>query len=434
MLFLSHFRNLATAYFLILLCCGTGCSAKPRSFNEGFEKGKKDAYTAAPVTLESGIWLLNDALIANSDKDKKNGKSCLRIKNNGSVSMAFDVSGEIKQLSISHATYANDAAAEWSLQYSTNKGAEWKNTGEVVYSTGILNTTIFNIGQKGSIRFRIQKLNGGRLNIDDITTGAEAVATVSNTFKASRDNNMALGNPSKADDRNEENLLVVKPQFALSYNNKKGIPNWVSWHLSSAWKGDAERCNCFSPDTTLPKSYFKALTSQYVGKGFDRGHLCPSDDRDGNTVDNAATFLMTNIAPQAPNLNRDVWEKLETYCRQLASEGNELYIIAGCYGIGGAGEKATRNDLGNRISVPARFWKVVVVLPNGNDDIKRINKDTRVIAVDMPNDQTANSYQWHHYRTSVDAIEKATGYDLLSKTPVDIQAIIESRADEGKIR
>jgi endonuclease G len=432
---LSCSKYLITIHLLAFLCYSTGCSAKGNTFIESFEKGRKDAYATGSVALETGTWLLNDALIANSDKDKKNGSASIRIKNTGMLSMQFDLAGEIKRLSISHGIYSNDASADWLLQYSTDKGNSWQNVGDLVTSTQSLTTTVFDIGKKGPIRFRIEKLNGGRLNIDDITTGTATITSVTQKPKTSRDNNMALGNPSKAGDKDEENFLIVKPQYSLSYNNKRGIANWVSWHLSSAWKGDAERCNCFSPDTAgLPKNYFRALTSQYIAKGFDRGHLCPSDDRDGSAEDNRATFLMTNIVPQAPNLNRDVWEKLEAYCRQLASEGNELYIIAGCYGAGGNGEKGIKNDLGNKIVVPARFWKVVVVLPTGNDDVKRINKDTRVIAVDMPNDQNASKYQWHHYRTSVDAIEKSTGYDLISKVPADIQAIIEARTDEGNIR
>src|SRR2546423_13195528 len=48
--------------------------------------------------------------------------------------------------------------------------------------------------------------------------------------------NATLGNPSDAtaDSKNKNNYLLVKPQFVLSYNNDKGEPNWVSWHLQAA--------------------------------------------------------------------------------------------------------------------------------------------------------------------------------------------------------
>ena len=68
---------------------------------------------------------------------------------------------------------------------------------------------------------------------------------------------------------------------------------------------------------------------------------------------------------------------------------------------------------GGNIAVPARYWKVLLVLPFGEDDLTRISLGwfsgtTRVIAVDMPNTQSANALVWYDYRTSVDAIEDST--------------------------
>src|SRR5258707_53869 len=42
---------------------------------------------------------------------------------------------------------------------------------------------------------------------------------------------LLLGNPSGAtpDPANENNYLMPKPYYALSYNNSAGTPNWVSW-------------------------------------------------------------------------------------------------------------------------------------------------------------------------------------------------------------
>jgi endonuclease G len=250
-----------------------------------------------------------------------------------------------------------------------------------------------------------------------------------------RDNNMALGNPTSATatPSDSANYLITRHQFALSYNNQKGIANWVSWHLSAAWKGTTPRCNCFTQDAMLPAGYYRATTSNYTGTGFDRGHLCPSDDRDGSDTDNAATFKMTNIAPQSPILNQQTWEDLEAYCRTLITQGKELYIVAGSYGAGGTGSLGgvTMSIAGSRITVPGYFWKVIVVLPQGTNDLCRVNTTTRVIAVAMPNVQTVNANPWSYYRTTVDAIETTTGLNLLSLVPATTQAAIESAVDTG---
>jgi endonuclease G len=117
----------------------------------------------------------------------------------------------------------------------------------------------------------------------------------------------------------------------------------------------------------------------------------------------------------------------------LAAAGNELYIISGVRGIGGTGSNGgtTKTIASGGITVPNRVWKVIVVLPVGTSDVTRMSKNTRVIAVDMPNNQTVNSQPWGFYRTSVDAIESATGFDFLSNVPSSVQTIVEASIDNG---
>jgi endonuclease G len=137
------------------------------------------------------------------------------------------------------------------------------------------------------------------------------------------------------------------------------------------------------------------------------------------------------MMPQAPNNNQRTWAYLEDYCRTLVNQGNECYIICGSYGFGGYGSNGYKTTIDNgRVTVPNRIWKVIVVIPQGTNDISRITSNTRVIAVNTPN---ANDIltTWGTYRTSVDAIESATGYDLLSNIPTEIQTIIESKIDNG---
>jgi endonuclease G len=70
------------------------------------------------------------------------------------------------------------------------------------------------------------------------------------------------------------------------------------------------------------------------------------------------------------------------------------------------------------------------VLPSGTNDLARITTKTRVIAIDTPNDNSLSS-SWGSYRTSVDAIETATGYDLLSALPTSTQKTLEASHDTG---
>ncbi|MDO7885311.1 DNA/RNA non-specific endonuclease [Hymenobacter cheonanensis] len=264
-----------------------------------------------------------------------------------------------------------------------------------------------------------------------------APAPTSSTYAdatATRDDNMALGNPSGAvtDATNyPNNYLLAKSQYTMSYSRDQGKPNWVSWHLSAAWLGSTARQDNFAADASLPSSWYHVGATSYSGSGFDRGHNCPSADRTGSVADNSATFLMSNMMPQAPTNNQQTWANLENYCRTLVNAGNELYIIAGSYGKGGTGTNGTYSTIDSgRITVPSNCWKVVVVLPVGTSDVSRITSSTRVIAINTPNTNSIST-SWGSYRTTVDAIESATGYNLLSAVSSTIQSSIESKVDTG---
>jgi endonuclease G len=234
---------------------------------------------------------------------------------------------------------------------------------------------------------------------------------------------LALGNPSGAvaSSSYPSNYLIQRPQYALSYHRDTGIPNWVSWHLELSDLGSTSRGD-FHTDTTLPSGWYRVTTSNYTGSGYDRGHMTPSGDRTATTTDNYATFYMTNIIPQAPDNNQGPWAALEEYCRTLARSGYELYIISG-----GAGSKGT--IAGGRVRVPSSTWKVIVVLAQGSNDLSRINTTTRVIAVNMPNQQGIRSVSWKSYRVTVDQIESLTGYNFLSNVTSSIQNVIEAQVD-----
>lgn len=272
--------------------------------------------------------------------------------------------------------------------------------------------------------------NGGILNIQtgNFKMGFPVVPVISTNI------NLAMGNPSGATTNTAfpDNYLLDKPQYVLSYNRTKATSNWVSWYLNSSSIGSAPRQNDFRVDNTLPAGWYQVNQNDYSGSGFDRGHMTPSGDRTSTIPDNSATFLMTNMIPQAPGNNQGPWEKLESYLRTQisANGGQEIYIISGSYGIGGTGTAGFMNTIaGGKITVPAYTYKIAIILSNGTDDVNRVTTSTRVIAVVMPNIDSIRPDDWRPYRTTVDAIEGITGYNYLSNVPVSIQDVIESITD-----
>lgn len=261
--------------------------------------------------------------------------------------------------------------------------------------------------------------------------GRNATSNVAFTVNGSLPNEdpLILGNPTGATSNpaNENNYLITRPAYSLSYNRSKNSVNWVAWRLDSTWIGSANN-GSFAPDTGLPANWYQVLPSDYTGSGYDRGHMCPSGDRTVTQPINDSTYLMSNIIPQLPANNQGPWVDLENYCRTLAAQGNEVYIISGPNGsVGTVGSSA---DPTRRVNVPSVTWKVVLVLPNGDNDLTRASsRTTRAFGVIMSNVSIVQNSPWRNYRVTVDAVEYMTGYDFFSQIPKNTQEIIERRRD-----
>lgn len=408
-------------------------------FPETFESGSKTAYAVGTVALSSGSWTLDDALIGTSASDAKTGSKSVRITNTGKVTMQFDATAGATSVTIKHALYGSDASSTWQLWMSANSGSSYSQVGSTVTtSSTTLQTATFTVSVSGYVRFEVRKVSGGsnRINIDEFTINDNGGGTTGgsggSTTSATDGDHMAMGNPSGATNSisNANNYLMQKTQYALSYNRSRATPNWVSWYVSTSWLGSTARQDDFRADNTLPSGWYQVGGSSFSGSGFDRGHNCPSGDRTSSVANNSATFLMTNMIPQAPNNNQQTWANLEDYTRSLVTSGNEVYVIMGSYGTGGTGSNGTATTINNgNVTVPSNIWKVIVVLPNGTNDVSRVSTGTRIIAVNTPNVNTTGA--WGGYRTTVNAIEAATGYDILSNVPTSIQSVIEATVDNG---
>ena len=409
------------------------------TFSETFETGTKTAYTTANVTLSSGLWTFNDALLGNSTADKKVGTKSARIRNTGKLTMLFSKANGAGTITVSHAVYGTDAASTWELWISANAGSTWSKVGSTVTTSGTsLATASFTANIAGDIRIEVRKTGGGssRINIDNVAITDYSSTTPPDpnpdpTFV--EDGHMAFGNPSGAVTNilSPNNYLMVKSQYALGYSNAKLTPIWTSWHVTTTDLGSTPRQDDFRPDTSLPSGWYQCVATEYSGSGFDRGHMCPSADRTSSVANNSATFLMTNMIPQAPQNNQVTWANLENYTRSLVNAGNEVYIICGPHGQGGTGSNGAKSTVGNGVVVPSHTWKVILVLSQGANDLSRVTTSTRIIAVLMPNTQTCSSNPWGYYRVSVDSIESLTGFDLFSSIPANIQSVLEAQVDSG---
>jgi endonuclease G len=229
-------------------------------------------------------------------------------------------------------------------------------------------------------------------------------------------------------------ILISRNQYVLSYNKDRRAPNWVSWKIDHKELGSAGRNEDFSQDHELQNyldqaggGYQAVTPADYKGTCFDRGHQVPSADRTDSVQDNEATFVMSNMLPQTPYLNRVIWERLEHYTRDLVEkEGKKVYVIAGPIYDQDFGAIGPHND----IPVPSKNFKIIVVL-EANQTPKDITRTTPVTAVIMPNTLEngakplsdrkslcnpvlgAPSQDWPAYQVSLVQLEKMAGIKIL---------------------
>ncbi len=432
----------------------------PYTITEDFESGSKTAYAIANVQLNTGLWSFNDALVGSLAADVKDGAKSVRLRT-GDITMKFDIKG-VTQISFKHAKYGADASSTFQVLMSTDSGNTFTQLGtDIVENSTTFVTDSFKITTTAKVRFQIKKAGTTRINIDDITfkglgdpgitvgapdttgadtTGNTGTATPERNVIAGADappaagdnSNILLGNPSDAQAAlvMANNYLIDQHYYEESYSSSRGTPNWVSWHLDATnITNAAPRVDNFAGFLDLPADFYNVESNSYSGSGFDRGHNCPSADRTSSANANSATFLMTNMIPQAPQNNQQTWANLENYLREQVVAGNEVYIVMGSYGTGGTGSKGALTTInGGHVTVPGNVWKVAVIVPTGNSDLSRISATTRVIAVNTPNINTVNS-DWKQYRVTVRDIETATGYNLLSNLPQAVQDAVETKKD-----
>jgi endonuclease G len=204
-----------------------------------------------------------------------------------------------------------------------------------------------------------------------------------------------------------EGACLINLDYVVDFNADRGVANWVAYELLPAETvGEVKRKSGFKRDDRVPHS---PVHKDYTHSGFDRGHLKPAADSKSSSEKMAASFLMTNVAPQTPQLNRGSWKQLEEATRDWAHEFSAVYVVCG---PGRTSQGALANG---HVEVPATFWKAIL----------RTAPDTACIAFMMPN-QLAKLAPFPSYRIAVDSLEVAVGMDLFPQLPDAVEQRIEA--------
>lgn len=211
-------------------------------------------------------------------------------------------------------------------------------------------------------------------------------------------------------------IIVHHTGFCLSYNTTTNCPNWVAWELTSdEASARAGRNPDFYADPAIEERS-QVTTRDYTGSGYDRGHMCPAADMKWSTEAQHDCFYMSNICPQDHNLNSKSWERLENACRRWATREGSVYIA--CGPIFKEGRKARTIGRDHKVRVPDGFFKVVLSLRKGQE---------KAIGFYYANNDRQQDME--AAATTVDEIEKMTGYDFFYQIDKGIEKRVEARSN-----
>ncbi|MDA9189410.1 DNA/RNA non-specific endonuclease [bacterium] len=200
--------------------------------------------------------------------------------------------------------------------------------------------------------------------------------------------------------------IIHHDHYSLNYAEKHEQSSWVIYKLDKEkLKPVADRTNDFRADPYV--STYSATETDYFYSGFDRGHLVPAGSMKFSWNAMSQTFYMSNMSPQHPGLNRQLWLDIESKMRKMAAHG-DLYIVTGPV----LGKSLPK--LSSGVSVPEYFYKVVYS--------PRFKK---MYAFLTPNKYCGGKIS--DYQVSVDKIEKITNLDFFSSLPSYLEDDLESQ-------
>lgn len=211
----------------------------------------------------------------------------------------------------------------------------------------------------------------------------------------------------------DEQILMHK-SYAVSYNPRTRLANWVAWHLTANHtNGNVNRPQrAFHDDEEVEDcTHFWEYNSSHA---YNRGHMCPAGDNKWDKEAMYDSFLMTNVLPQHQSLNSGVWNDIEIQCRDWAQKEGDIYIVSGpIFYKHRTGEQKTLGK--NKIPIPDAFFKVVMS-NNGRG---------KGIGFICPNKSGGHNIE--EFVETIDDVETVTGIDFFPALPDDVEEEIEGR-------
>ncbi|KAM4020862.1 endonuclease G, mitochondrial [Anomaloglossus baeobatrachus] len=201
--------------------------------------------------------------------------------------------------------------------------------------------------------------------------------------------------------------LKTRQSHVLSYDPRLRGPVWVLEQLNGERiQGDATREDSEFIEDDSVHHYHRATNSDYRGSGFDRGHLAAAANHRWSQKAMDETFILSNVYPQNPHLNRNAWNTLERSCRGLSRRNRSVYVCTGPLFLPRTeadGKTYVKYQVigDNHVAVPTHFFKVVV--------LEKHNGELELRPYVMPNCPVDEKIPLERFLVPIETIERASG-------------------------
>ena len=200
--------------------------------------------------------------------------------------------------------------------------------------------------------------------------------------------------------------------FITGYSDELGDPVWTAYQVRDGKFGEPPpRPDEFTVDS---RTVARIEPEDYARSGYDRGHMAPNyviAVHYGREAQEE-TFRMSNICPQKHALNDGPWKQLEhRIAANYPARFGEVWVLVGPV----LGEHPSR--LKRHVAVPDAFYMIVI-----DENEGRVRAEAFLFPQDTPVDADPG-----RYLTTIDEIERRTGFDFLGQLPDEAENDLESR-------
>ncbi|HOD07194.1 MAG TPA: DNA/RNA non-specific endonuclease [Myxococcota bacterium] len=260
----------------------------------------------------------------------------------------------------------------------------------------------------------------GRPSTGQDPVGANDIRPSGQAIRPSGQDGQVYGGLPVSLEKESRYVLLDNLGFDVGYSEYRQNPVWVGYMVGpDTVEGGGARPQRFSTDA---RTESRVAHRDYTRTGYDRGHLAPNHaiaTRYGRKAQ-LETFMMSNIVPQRPALNRQVWQRIEALEADRWSSS-----LGGVWVITGPVFDRDREFLKQsqpRIEIPDAFFKVIV------DEVEDTRSGTvgpRVLAFIVEQDVQGDEMPVE-FLVSVDWIEERTGLDLMPDLNDEIEVPLEA--------